>query len=140
MWRKLGHVIRKPYHGQITLGSRGYSADRETAGHWRLKTADGAFVAEAERLKTKPLHLRVDSDAGKWEIIPEPGARRGVYAIQALGEPVGRIETLPGFLSNKLRLTVHDDFPLEICAFAQWLVGVHWVGIAGTARAAAAQT
>ena len=132
--------FRKPYHGQITLAARNYVADREANGRWGLKTADGTSVAEAARVNKQPLHLRVDFDAGKWEIITEPGLRKNAFSIQADGETVGRVERLPGLWSNKLRLTTQDDLPVEICAFAQWLVGVHWVGIAGTARAAAAGT
>jgi hypothetical protein len=130
----------KPYHGQITLGSTSYVADREVRGRWRLGTADGAAVAEAERLNNQPLHLRIDFDAGRWEIVTEPGLRQNSLAIRAGGETVGRVEKLPGLWSNKLRLTAQDGLALEICAFAQWLVGVHWVGIAGTAGAAMAQT
>lgn len=130
----------KPYHGQITLGDRGYVADREAPGRWQLKSADRASLATAERVNKQPLHLRVDFEAGKWEIVAEPGRMKNAFSIQADGETVARVERLPGLWSNKLRLTTQGDLPLEICAFAKWLVGVHWVGIAGPARAAAAGT
>lgn len=108
-------------------------------GRWRLCTTDGVQVAEAERLNKQPLRLRVDFEAGQWEIVTEPGLRQNVLAIQAGGETVGRVEKLPGLWSNKLRLTAKGDLALDACIFTQWLVGAHWVGIAGTAGAAVAQ-
>lgn len=126
------------HNGRITVQGSSYSALREGRGRWVLK-GNGVRVAEGQRIKLVPLELQVVFDGTEWSMASE-GRSLLTYTIFERAETIGCIKQKLGLLSNRIEMTVPEKCRLEICGFVVWLVGIHWTGIAGVAKAAAAGT
>ena len=124
----------KPNKGRLTVQGRSYSAVREGRSRWVLKR-NGEIVAECLRIKSTPLNLQIVFDGTEWFMASE-GRLSRTYTICERAETVGWIKPKVGLLSNKIEMTAPDGARPEICAFVVWLVGIHWLGIVGVAKAA----
>lgn len=120
---------------RLTVHGSSYSTSREGRGRWLLERDEGT-VAEALRIESAPLNVRIVFDDIEWFMTAE-GRVSGTYKIREGTETIGCIEPKIGILSNRIELTVPRKGRLEICGFMVWLVGIHWSGMVGVARAAA---
>ena len=127
-----------PNNGRLTVQGSLYSAVREGRSRWVLKR-NGEIVAECLRIKSAPLNLQIVFDGTEWFIESE-GRLSRTYTIYERAETIGCIEPKVGILSNKIEMTVPERGRLEICGFVVWLVGIHWSGIVGVAKAAVSGT
>lgn len=121
-------------NGHLTVQGSSYSAVRDGRSRWVLKR-NGEIVAECLRIKSAPLNLKIVFDGTEWFMASE-GRWSRTYTICERAGTIGCIKPKVGLLSNKIEMTVPEGGRPEICAFVVWLVGIHWSGIVGVAKAA----
>ncbi len=122
----------------LLIEGKRYSVRGDSRGRWILEES-GISIADSQRQGTGPrLTLTVSFDTRSWLLKPR---RKGLMLHHDIWEDdcvVGQIAKTIGWWSSGLSVTSPQTTRIEIVSFAVWLIGIHWVGTAGTLTAARA--
>jgi hypothetical protein len=126
-------------HVSLSIDGKRYFVRADGRGKWVLENG-GIFVAGSQRQGTGPrLTLSVGFDTGSWLLKPRRESLMLIHDIWEDDCVVGQIARKIGWWSSGLRVISPPSARMEIVGFAVWLIGIHWVGTAGTLTASRAE-
>ena len=85
------------------------------------------------------LEFSIHSGGREWRFIPIRPALMRNHQILEGGLEVGSILPKIGWMYGTIEAQFEQEIATEIVSFAVWLVGIHWVGVAGKWTAARAE-
>jgi hypothetical protein len=122
-------------HASLFIDGKRYSVRANGRGKWILEES-GISIAASHRQGTGPrLTLTVTFDTRSWLLKPR---RRGLMSHHDIWEEDsvgGQVAKTIGWWNSGLSVTSPETARIEIVSFAVWLIGIHWVGTAGTVTA-----
>jgi hypothetical protein len=106
---------------------------------WVLEQ-NGTNVACCKRHASGPrLEFSIDFDNRVWCFKPNPNKLVSAHDIWEEKLEIGRITRRIRFWWSEVAATFKQEPRLELASFAVWLIGIHWIGVAGKLTAGRAE-
>lgn len=127
-------------HAELLIDRNQFEVRSEGKGEWLLMQR-GRNIARCKRYASGPkLEFAIEFDDRVWRFMPR---RRRLMLLHEIYEEeleVGRVQPIISILRWSKIEAVFSEMPrLEIASFAVWIIGIHWIGVAGRLTAARAQ-
>ena len=126
-------------YAEFLIGGKRYVIRSDGKARWVLEQS-GINVACCQRHASGPqLEFSIDFDDRVWRF--KPNRKKLVLGHDIWEEKlkIGRISPHIGFWRSEVGATFKQVPRLEVASFAVWLIGIHWVGVAGKLTAGRAE-
>jgi len=127
-------------HSELSIGPNQYIISSEAKDQWSL-TQRGKKVAGCKRsVSGSKIEFAIEFDDRVWRF--RPHRKRLVLTHEIFEDEVEIGQIFPIIRLwwwSEIEATFSELPRLEIASFAIWIIGIHWVGIAGQLTAARAQ-
>jgi hypothetical protein len=124
---------------KFTTGEGQYLVCSETEGKWRLEQ-EGVTIARCSRVAHGPkLEFEISFDNRVWHFKPKRRKLLLTHDVWEDEQIIGRVSPRIKFWWSEISATFNPHASLKIASFAIWIIGIHWVAVAGKLNAARAE-
>ena len=124
---------------EFWIDGKRYVIRSDGKARWMLEQ-NGSNVARGKRHASGPqLELSIDFDGRVWCFKPNRKKLVLAHDIWEGKRNIGRITPHIRFWWSEIGATFRQVPRLEVVSFAVWLIGIHWVGVAGKLTAGRAE-
>ena len=126
-------------YAEILIEQNQYAIRSDGKAKWLLEQRGTSIACCKRRASGPQLEFAIEFDDRVWCF--KPNRRKLVLGYDIWEEKlkIGRITPHIRFWRSEIGATFNQMPRLEIAGFAIWLIGIHWIGIAGKLTAARAE-